>query len=414
MTTTAAVQYVIRRNEVLSLRDIARNLHLNQAEVIESLETDPAIVVEWFGRDGNGRVTGSSNPMLSWVEHSNLQDMPTYQWAAENGLLDRLSSQPQTPSSEESTIGDFDELDSRSSLENLPFQQQITASAEQIAEFVQTTIAGAAQRLVELVIPTGDPGSDGEPPMQPEPSNVEPNYTQQPQLFTLREIQTAAVSLLQSMLMNSRAIPTDAVWSRDLDDLFVWLSRTTFGNSVWRLARFSQQNLWVPIAVHPDLQGTFSPSDLVDLLTKSKHLLGADRWREERAALGLTENPQELWAQATDEVAVQPAPEAEEEVAERVRGIGHGVWLDTTVLDPDDLISLKQVIGAAKEAGFSQYLVLKAIGGDHCPNPPHSTLWTVYYDSHRRRWLQEEVLQHLEQDLAFLRSIARQREAAAS
>lgn len=414
MTAAAAVQYVIRRNGVLSLRDIARNLHLNQAEVIESLETDPAIVVEWFGRDGNGRVTGSSNPMLSWVEHSNLQDMPTYQWAAENGLLDRLSSQPQTPSSEESTIGDFDELDSRSSLENLPFQQQITASAEQIAEFVQTTIAGAAQRLVESVIPTGDPGSDGEPPMQPEPSNVEPNYTQQPQLSTLREIQTAAVSLLQSMLMNSGAIPTDAVWSGDLDDLFVWLSRTTFGNSVWRLARFSQQNLWVPIAIHPDLQGTFSLTDLVDFLAKSKRLLGADRWREERAALGLTENPQELWAQATDEVAVQPAPEVEEEVAERVRGIGHGVWLDTTVLDPDDLISLKQVIGAAKEAGFSQYLVLKAIGGDHCPNPPHSTLWTVYYDSHRRRWLQEEVLQHLEQDLAFLRSIARQREAAAS
>lgn len=414
MTTTAAVQYVIRRNGVLSLRDIARNLHLNQAEVIESLETNPAIVVKWFGRDGNGRVTGSSNPMLSWVEHSNLQDMPTYQWAAENGLLDRLSSQPQTPSSEESTIGDFDELDSRSSMENLPFRQQTTAAGEQIAEFVLTTIVGAAQRLVESVIPTGDPGSDGEPPMQPEPSNVEPNYTQQPQLSTLREIQTAAVSLLQSMLVNSGAIPTDAVWSGDLDDLFVWLSRTTFGNSVWRLARFSQQNLWVPIAVHPDLQGTFSPSDLVDLLTKSKHLLGADRWREERAALGLTENPQELWAQATDEIAVQPAPEVEEEVAERVRGIGHGVWLDTTVLDPDDLISLRQVIGAAKEAGFSQYLVLKAIGGDHCPNPPHSTLWTVYYDSHRRRWLQEEVLQHLEQDLAFLRSIARQREAAAS
>lgn len=386
MTAATVVQYVIRRNGALSLRDIARNLHLTQAEVIESLETDPAIVVEWFGRDGNGRVTGSSTPMLSWVEQSNLQDMPTYQWAAENGLLDRLPFQPQTPNSKKSFIGDFDELDSRSSLENPPSQQQTTM---------------------------GDPGSGGEPPMQPEPPNVEPNYTQQPQLPILREIQTAAVSLLQSMLMSSGAIPTDAVWSGDLDDLFVWLSRTTFGNSVWRLVRFSQQNLWVPIAIHPDLQGTFSLSDLIDLLTKSKNLLGADRWREERAVLGLTENVRELWAQATDEVAVQPAPEVEEEEAgTKVRRIGHGVWLDTTVLDPDDLISLKQVISAAKEAGFSQYLVLKAIGGDHCSNPPHSTLWTVYYDSHRRRWLQKEVLQHLEQDLTFLRSIARQRAVA--
>lgn len=393
------VQYLIRKGgmNTLSLREITRNVRGNQLEVIEALESDPAIKLHWDHPDGIERPYGSSVPMILWSNHPDLRNLPTYQWAMGEGLESNLIYFVPDDQVAHVLRGDFDEMAPDPGTAEPPFQPE------------------ESFRTQPMRLPTAEEIFDAEEPEAESPD-------EEPSTELISHINHCVSNLLRSMTINPGALPDDARFRGDEADLFVWLSRTTYGDSVWRSVRHAGIEQWVPIALHPDWGTVFSPADLVEFLTRSKALLGDDRWRQERGVLGLGTNPAEIWASTIDESPTVPTPVEQEEVEEeapptrRTRrdptDIGHGVWLETTAIPADDLLSVKEVIEAAQARGFTKYLALKAMGGDHCPNPPLNSQWTVYYDPSRRRWLHKDVLITLNQDLAFLKSIAHQRAAA--
>lgn len=380
------VQYLIRRpNDTYDLRTIARNVRGTNAAVIEAFETDPAIKVTWENVEGSNRVTGMSIPRLSWAPIPDLTQLPTWTWAMEQGIQDNIPYNPIPTDYEVPLRGDFDELEVQA-LE----RQTIEAAAGAIAETLDRLLLHGTAEV--------EPGAGNEPPFQSEDRPMTPTLQ--------RQLTEAAQKMFFAVGANGYAVPADSEWDGDYRELFTYLSMTTFAGSIWRQGTFEHQPVWVPIAVDPvEWPWTLIENGGTAMLEQAKSILGSERWAAERAVLGLSGGISDLWATHIDDVPdARPSAEAEDEVRTG-DDIGFGKELANSALQPDDLLTVKEVIAEALRQGFSKYLALKAMGGDKCKEPPFNFRWTVYYDGSRRRFLDRVVLNELRNDLTALKGL---------